>query len=73
MEVKESLKAEILVERIWKILVMEKNDGMLNYCAGFHVVWLCLYIFMDENKIQVMVTARKIKWLFYYSLTKRCN
>lgn len=25
MEVKESLKAEILVERIWKVLVMEKK------------------------------------------------
>lgn len=51
----------------------KKKDGMLNYCAGFHVVWLCLYTFMDENKIQVMVTAKKIKCLFYYNLTKRCN
>lgn len=34
MEAKESLEARILVEGIWKVLVMEKKiDGMLNYCA----------------------------------------
>lgn len=37
----------------------KKIDGMPNCCAGFHVVWLCLYTFVDENKIQVMVTEKK--------------
>lgn len=60
MEANESLEARTLVERIWKVLVMEKKiDGMLNYCAGFHVVWLCPYTFVDENKIQVMVTEKR--------------
>lgn len=60
MEANESLEARTLVERIWKVLVMEKKiGGMLNYCAGFHVVWLCPYTFVDENKIQVMVTEKR--------------
>lgn len=37
----------------------KKIDGMPNCCAGFHVVWLCLYTFVDENKIQVMITEKK--------------